>query len=152
MVAVVSFRTETVDQLHPIAQVPSLGLLCRESLDADDRTDSSQERTQQATDRTTRSSTDGRLTAHDEARVRIGFETATLDPMGSVRDTISGCWCLLSMAVATRFRMRGRYWSWRRETAFGSDRSRWPKAADRRRAIVEYARWAASMRRLVRRV
>ncbi|MHC4833347.1 MAG: hypothetical protein ACYTFH_05560 [Planctomycetota bacterium] len=71
--------------------------------------------------------------------------------MKRLRDNVAGAWCLLSMAAATRFRMRGRYWSWRRETAFGSDRARWPEPEKRRRAILEYARWAASMRRLVRR-
>jgi hypothetical protein len=64
---------------------------------------------------------------------------------------LRGLASLASMALATRFRLRGAYWSWRRETAFGSDPSRWPAASARRRAIFEYARWVASMRRLARR-
>ena len=66
-------------------------------------------------------------------------------------DTLRGLWCLLSMAAATRFRMRGPYWSWRRETAFGSDPARWPAARERRRAILEYARWAGRLRAMARR-
>lgn len=71
--------------------------------------------------------------------------------IGHAIATLRGLCCLLSMAAATRFRMRGAYWSWRRETAFGSDLSRGPSARERRRAILEYARWAARMRSLVRR-
>ncbi|MFZ9692770.1 MAG: hypothetical protein ACO3EP_12090 [Phycisphaerales bacterium] len=71
--------------------------------------------------------------------------------LGRWRANLSGLACLASMALATRMRIGGAYWSWRRETAFGSDPSRWPAPAERRRTILEYARWVASMRRLARR-
>jgi hypothetical protein len=53
---------------------------------------------------------------------------------------------LVALGVATRFRLGGAYWKWRRETAFGNDPSKWPPAAERRRAMLEYARWAWRMR------
>lgn len=65
--------------------------------------------------------------------------------------TLRGLCCLLSMAASTRWRLRGAYWSWRRETAFGSDPARWPSRRERVRAILDYARWAARMRSLARR-
>jgi hypothetical protein len=61
--------------------------------------------------------------------------------------TIGGLWELARLASLTRFRMGGRYWQWRRETAFGAHPDRIP-AAERRRAILEYARWVYRMRRL----
>ena len=57
---------------------------------------------------------------------------------------------LLSLGLATRFRTRGAYWRWRMETAFGADESRWPSAAERRHAMLEYARWSWRMRRHLR--
>jgi len=65
--------------------------------------------------------------------------------------TIAGLLALLSIAASTGFRLRGAYWTWRRETAFGSDPTRWPPVRERRRMILEYARWVASMRRMARR-
>ncbi|MBM4110274.1 MAG: hypothetical protein FJ254_02805 [Phycisphaerae bacterium] len=58
---------------------------------------------------------------------------------------------LVRLGFATRFRLGGAYWSWRRETAFGCDAARWPSAAQRRRAMIEYAEWVASMRTLIKR-
>jgi hypothetical protein len=58
---------------------------------------------------------------------------------------------LARLGVATRFRLGGAYWSWRRETAFGRDASRWPSAVHRRKAMIEYAEWVAQMRSLIRR-
>lgn len=57
---------------------------------------------------------------------------------------------LSRLAWALRFRLSGPYMRWREETAFGHERSRWPGAAERRRAIIDYANWCASMRRLSR--
>ena len=54
---------------------------------------------------------------------------------------------LLALVFATRFRMNGAYWSWRKETAFGADESKWPSAAARRHAMLDYARWAWRMRK-----
>ncbi|RLS64307.1 MAG: hypothetical protein DWH97_08375 [Planctomycetota bacterium] len=57
---------------------------------------------------------------------------------------------LFRLGLSTRFRVGGAYWSWREETAFGSDRSTWPTARARRHAMFEYARWAWRMRRFTR--
>lgn len=57
-------------------------------------------------------------------------------------------WELLRLAWATGFRLRGKYWRWRRETAFGTDAARMPDAAARREAILEYGRWVGRMRRM----
>jgi hypothetical protein len=54
---------------------------------------------------------------------------------------------LLALGFATRFRVNGAYWSWRKETAFGVDESKWPNAAARRHAMLDYARWAWRMRK-----
>ena len=54
------------------------------------------------------------------------------------------------LGFATGFRLRGKYWSWRMETAFGADRSKWPPAHERRRAALEYGAWVGSMRRMMR--
>lgn len=70
---------------------------------------------------------------------------------GRFTHSVLGLFALASMAAATGWRTRGAYWSWRQETAFGSDRSCWPKPKERRRAVLEYARWVVSMRRLNRR-
>jgi hypothetical protein len=64
--------------------------------------------------------------------------------------SLRGAWNLLLLGVATRFRLRGKYWSWRMETAFGADRSKWPPARERRRAALEYGAWVGSMRKLMR--
>ncbi|MDZ4831277.1 MAG: hypothetical protein SGJ09_13905 [Phycisphaerae bacterium] len=54
------------------------------------------------------------------------------------------------LAWAVRFRMNGAYLVWRRETAFGHDPASLPTSAARRRAIIDYANWCASMRALAR--
>ena len=58
---------------------------------------------------------------------------------------------LVRLGIATRFRLGGAYWSWRRESAFGRDAASWPSAAHRRAAMIEYAEWVAQMRSLIRR-
>ncbi|MBM4051829.1 MAG: hypothetical protein FJ270_03675 [Planctomycetes bacterium] len=58
---------------------------------------------------------------------------------------------LARLGIATRFRLGGAYWSWRRETAFGRDAARWPSAAHRRKAMIEYAEWVTAMRSHIRR-
>jgi hypothetical protein len=54
---------------------------------------------------------------------------------------------LFRLGLSTRFRMGGSYWKWRKETAFGNDPSKWPPAAERRHAMLEYARWSQRMRK-----
>ena len=63
---------------------------------------------------------------------------------------LRGAWNLFLLGWATRFRLRGGYWRWRMETAFGADRAKWPPAAERRRAALEYGAWVGAMRRLRR--
>jgi len=58
---------------------------------------------------------------------------------------------LARLGWKTRFRLRGPYWHWRNETAFGHDPARMPSARARREAIIEYANWVRSMRALRRR-
>lgn len=51
---------------------------------------------------------------------------------------------LFRLAVVTRFRFGGRYWAWRRETAFGRGMpGRWALIA----AAVRHGAWARRMRR-----
>lgn len=54
---------------------------------------------------------------------------------------------LLSLGWATRFRLRGAYWSWRMETAFGRGR---PTRRAMIAATLDYGDWARRMRRLSR--
>jgi len=63
---------------------------------------------------------------------------------------VRGLWNLALLGAKTRFRLRGRYWTWRMETAFGADRSKWPSGAERRRAAIEYGAWVGAMRRMAR--
>jgi hypothetical protein len=53
---------------------------------------------------------------------------------------------LARLAVITRFRFGGPYWSWRTTTALGPKGTDAVPAAERRRAILHYARWVARMR------
>lgn len=67
--------------------------------------------------------------------------------MRHLLETIGGMWALLMLAARTRFRLRGSYWRWRMETAFGSDRTKWPPRRERFHAILDYARWVHRMRK-----
>lgn len=67
--------------------------------------------------------------------------------MSRVWETIGGVWELGRLAAASRFRLRGRYWRWRAETAFGSDRSARPPALARLRMMLDYGRWVYRMKR-----
>ncbi|MFO0874371.1 MAG: hypothetical protein U0575_10405 [Phycisphaerales bacterium] len=60
----------------------------------------------------------------------------------------SALWELAVLGCQTRFRMRGKYWRWRHETAFGRDPARMPAPRERRAAILDYARWVHRMKRL----
>jgi hypothetical protein len=62
-------------------------------------------------------------------------------------DTFGGLWELVLLACRSRFRLRGAYWRWRTETAFGLDPARRPSRLERWRAILEYARWVYRMKR-----
>jgi hypothetical protein len=62
-------------------------------------------------------------------------------------ETLGGLWELLRLALKTRCRLRGKYWRWRHETAFGSDPAKMPSRRDRWRAMLDYGRWVHRMRR-----
>ena len=54
----------------------------------------------------------------------------------------------LRLGIATRFRLRGAYWRWRHETAFGKDPSRRPGRLETIRSAIDYAAWTTRMRRM----
>jgi len=54
----------------------------------------------------------------------------------------------LRLGLATRFRVRGAYWRWRHETAFGLDPARHPGRWEAIRLAIDYAAWTTRMRRL----
>ena len=64
------------------------------------------------------------------------------------RVLLDACIGFLRLAIATRFRLRGAYWRWRMETAFGTDRSKCPDRKQMVRLAIEYAAWTTRMRRL----
>ena len=68
----------------------------------------------------------------------------------SVLHTLDAFWQLARLAIVTRGRLHGRYWHWRRETAFGTDPSRMPPRMERLRAVLRYGHWVGRMRRLAR--
>jgi hypothetical protein len=65
-------------------------------------------------------------------------------------ETIGGLWELFRLGVKTRFHFRGPYWQWRLETAFGTDRSKWPPLRRRVHAAIDYGKWIHRMRRYTR--
>ena len=67
--------------------------------------------------------------------------------MGRVINTLGGIWQLVLLAAGSGFRLRGRYWRWRRETAFGGDPGARPGRWQRVRAALEYGRWVHRMKR-----
>jgi hypothetical protein len=67
--------------------------------------------------------------------------------MGRVINTLGGIWELFLLAAGSGFRMRGRYWRWRHETAFGRDDGVRPGRWQRVRAMLDYGRWVHRMKR-----
>jgi hypothetical protein len=53
---------------------------------------------------------------------------------------------LARLGIATNFRLRGKYWTWRWQTAWGSGEQ--PSSKQKWAAALEYARWVAKMKRL----
>lgn len=51
------------------------------------------------------------------------------------------------LVARSGFALKGPYWTWREATAFGNGT---PNKSDRRRAVLEYARWISAMRRAAR--
>ncbi len=68
--------------------------------------------------------------------------------MRNIAETLGGVWELGCLGVKTRFRLRGAYWRWRQETAFGCDPALRPSHRQRLRAILDYGRWVYRMKRL----
>jgi hypothetical protein len=62
-------------------------------------------------------------------------------------ETLGGTWELLLLAARSRFRVGGRYWRWRAETAFGAQREARPSRWRRALAVLEYGRWVYRMKR-----
>jgi hypothetical protein len=60
-------------------------------------------------------------------------------------DTLGGLYQLARLAVISRFRFRGPYWTWRLHTAFG--RGYPGTRLETARAVLEYGRWVHRMRR-----
>jgi len=67
--------------------------------------------------------------------------------IGDMIDFIGSIWVLMSLAVVSRFRVKGRYWTWRTMTAFPEGKVPGGKMGFVRFGL-EYARWAWRMRRL----
>lgn len=61
----------------------------------------------------------------------------------AICETVVGLVLLLGLLVRSGFRLRGAYWTWRRQTALGDERR---GAGETARAVLGYARWMARMR------
>ena len=66
-------------------------------------------------------------------------------PMRQITTIALGLLELVSLGCITRFRIRGRYWTWRLHTALG-DGPR-PGRAEMILMTIEYAAWARRMRK-----
>ncbi|MHC4218337.1 MAG: hypothetical protein ACYSU7_07760 [Planctomycetota bacterium] len=62
-------------------------------------------------------------------------------------ETIGGLWELVRLAAGSGFRLRGPYWRWRHETAFGSDPGARPSRWQRALIVLDYGRWVYRMKR-----
>lgn len=60
-------------------------------------------------------------------------------------DTLGAIYELLRLGFLTRFRLRGAYWQWRMDTAFGRGMPR--SRLELLRSVLDYGRWAHRMRR-----
>ncbi len=67
--------------------------------------------------------------------------------LNSILDFIGALWVLMTLAIASKFRLKGRYWSWRTQTAFPDGKP--PRSAGGLiKLSLEYASWAWRIRRL----
>lgn len=64
--------------------------------------------------------------------------------MSRLLETLGGCVELCRLVVLSRFRLRGPYWSWRWQTAFGRGV---PPRGELIRGLLEYGRWVYRTRR-----
>ena len=60
---------------------------------------------------------------------------------------LAGCWELMLLAIRSRCRLRGAYWRWRHETAFGTDPAHQPSRWAQLRQVLAYGRWVHEMKR-----
>lgn len=67
--------------------------------------------------------------------------------MGRVVDFFGSLWVLMSLAMVSKFRLKGRYWSWRLMTAFPDGSPPGGKIGFVRFGL-DYGRWAWRIRRL----
>jgi hypothetical protein len=65
--------------------------------------------------------------------------------MRTVLDTLGAIYELARLAVITRFRFRGEYWTWRLNTAFG--RGYPTTRGELLRSVMAYGRWMHAIRR-----
>lgn len=63
---------------------------------------------------------------------------------------LRGLWNLLLLGLKAGFNLGNPYWTWRNETAFGTDPAKMPGCAERRKAALEYGEWVGQMRALRR--
>ena len=68
-----------------------------------------------------------------------------LSPLETLRALVA----LSRLAAATKFRLRGKYWTWRTETAFGSHAASLSRR-ERWHSILEYGLWVSRMRHRTR--
>ncbi|MCA9295524.1 MAG: hypothetical protein KC983_03385 [Phycisphaerales bacterium] len=68
----------------------------------------------------------------------------------TVRERVVAAYELVRLVSRTRGGRGSAYWRWRHETAFGTDRRRWPSRRERRRAMLAYGHWVHEMRGLAR--
>ncbi len=59
-------------------------------------------------------------------------------------ETVLGLWALFVLLCHSRFRLRGQYWQWRWQTAFGRGE---PAFFEKAVSLLDYARWMHQMRR-----
>ncbi|MFO0856286.1 MAG: hypothetical protein U0640_02875 [Phycisphaerales bacterium] len=67
-----------------------------------------------------------------------------------MRRTLDFLWALYELArlaLITRFNFKGKYWTWRWQTALGPQGANKFTSRQRWHAMIEYGRWVARMRR-----
>jgi hypothetical protein len=71
-----------------------------------------------------------------------------------IREFFGALYELARLAVVSRFRFRGAYWSWRLHTAFGRGypkgrtAGRWGERGAIVHSVLDYGRWVYRMRRM----
>lgn len=68
-------------------------------------------------------------------------------PLAHAWLTLMGIIALVRLALRSRLRLKGPYWSWRMHTAFGKGM---PSRIELVRSVLDYGRWVHAMRRAAR--